>query len=63
MDGEGKGDALECGSYRGIKLLDQVMKVLECIIEKRMRKKVNIDNMQFGCRQEKGTDDAIFFVR
>ena len=23
---KGKGDALECGSYRGIKLLDQVMK-------------------------------------
>jgi hypothetical protein len=26
---KGKGNALECGSYRGIKLLDQVMKVLE----------------------------------
>lgn len=26
---KGKGDALECGSYRGIKLLDHVMKVLE----------------------------------
>ena len=26
---KGKGDALECGSYRGIKLLDQVMKVFE----------------------------------
>ena len=27
-----KGNALECGSYRGIKLLDQVMKVLERVI-------------------------------
>ena len=26
---KGKGDALECGSYRGIKLLDHVMKVIE----------------------------------
>ena len=26
---KGKGDALDCGSYRGIKLLDQVMKVFE----------------------------------
>ena len=26
---KGCGDALECGSYRGIKLLDQVMKILE----------------------------------
>ena len=26
---KGKVDALDCGSYRGIKLRDQVMKVLE----------------------------------
>jgi len=26
---KGKGDALECGSYRGTKFLDHVMKVLE----------------------------------
>ena len=31
---KGKGDALERGSYRGIKLLDHVMKVLERVIEK-----------------------------
>ena len=31
---KGKGNALECGSYRGIKLLDQVMKVLERVIER-----------------------------
>ena len=32
-----KGDALECGSYRGIKLLDQVMKVMKRFIEKQIR--------------------------
>ena len=32
---KGKGDVLECGSYRGIKLLDHVMKVFERVIEKR----------------------------
>ena len=26
---KGKGDALECGSYRGIKLVEHAMKVLE----------------------------------
>ena len=31
---KGKGDALECESYRGIKLLDHVMKVLERVIDK-----------------------------
>jgi hypothetical protein len=47
---EGKGDVLECGSYPGITLLDHVMKVLERVIEKRMRSKVSINEMQFGFR-------------
>ena len=34
---KGKGDALQCGSYRGIKLLEQVMKVFERVMEKRVR--------------------------
>ena len=59
----GKGDALECGSYRGIKLLDQVMKVMERVIEKRVRSIVLIDEMQFGFRPGRGTTDAIFIVR
>ena len=33
----GRGDALTCGSYRGIKLLDQGMKILEIVLEKRGR--------------------------
>ena len=60
---KGKGDALECGSYRGIKLLDHVMKVLERVIEKRVRGKVSISDMQFGFRSGRGTTDAIFIVR
>ena len=60
---KGKGNALECGSYRGIKLLDQVMKVLERVIERRVRDKVQIDSMQFGFRPGRGTTDAIFIVR
>jgi len=58
-----KVDALDCGSYRGIKLLDQVMKVFERVIEARVRHKVNVDDMQFGCRPGKSTLDAIFIVR
>jgi len=60
---KGKGDALECGSYRGIKLLDHVMKVLERVIENRVRSKVCINDMQFGFRSGRGTTDAIFIVR
>jgi hypothetical protein len=60
---KGKGDALECGSYRGIKLLDQVMKVFERVIEARLRRQVNVDDMQFGFTGGRGTVDAIFVVR
>ena len=52
---KGKGDALECGSYRGIKLLDHVMKVLERVIEKKVRSKVSINDMQFDFRPGRGT--------
>src|SRR5678815_3540652 len=60
---KGKGDALECGSYRGVKLLDHVMKVLERVIEVRVRNRAGIDDMQFGFRPGKGTTDAIFVIR
>ena len=60
---KGKGDALECGSYRGIKLLDQVMKVFERVIEVRLRGQVNVDGMQFGFTGGRGTVDAIFVLR
>ena len=59
---KGKGNALECGSYRGIKLLDQVMNVLERVIERRVRDKVQTDGMQFGFRSGRGTTNAIFIV-
>ena len=41
-----KGDPLGCGNYRGIKLLEHGMKILEKIIEGRLRKTVEIDPMQ-----------------
>jgi hypothetical protein len=60
---KGKGDALECGSYRGIKLLEHVMKILERVIEAKVRRVCKIDDMQFGFMAGKGTTDAIFIVR
>lgn len=32
---KGQGDALESGNYREIKLIDQVMKVVERVVENR----------------------------
>ena len=57
---KGKGDALTCGSYRGIKLLEHAKKVLERVIEGRGRKIVKIDNMQFGFMAGRSTTDALF---
>ena len=42
---KGKGDPIECGSYRGIKLLEHAMKVVERIFEHRIRQQIEIDDM------------------
>ena len=43
---KGKGDALNRGNYRGLKLIEQVMKVLERVVEGLIRQRVEIDQMQ-----------------
>ena len=60
---KGKGDALERGNYRGLKLVDQVMKVIERVIVKLLRERIDIDEMQFGFVPGRGTTDAIFLLR
>ena len=45
---KGKGDPVECGSYRGVKLLENAMKVVERIFEDRVWQQIVIDDMQFG---------------
>ena len=58
-----KGDALERGNYRGLKWVDQVMKVIERVIDKLLRERIDIDEMQFGFVPGRGTTDAIFLLR
>ena len=60
---KGKGDVLSCGSYRGIKLLEHAMKIVERVLERRIRNLVNLDEMQFGFMPGKGTTDALFILR
>ena len=60
---KGKGDALERGNYRGLKMLDQVLKIVERVLEQIIREQVSIDSMQFGFMPGKGTTDAIFILR
>ena len=59
----GKGDALERGNYRGLKLTEQVMKVLDRIVDGLIRQVVSIDDSQFGFVPGRGTTDAIFVIR
>ena len=58
-----KVDPMECGYYKGIKLLEYAMKVVERIFKHRIQQQIDIDNMQFGFMKYKGTNDAIFIVR
>ena len=60
---KGKCEALDRGNYRGLKLTEHILKVMERIIEDFNRNIVNIDDMQFGFMSGRGTTDAIFIVR
>ena len=40
---KGKGDATDRGNYRGLKLLEHSMKLIEQVIEQYVRNFVNID--------------------
>ena len=50
---KGKGDAMSCGAYRGAKLLEHAMKILERVLENRIRRIVKVDEMQFVLCQGK----------
>ena len=58
-----KGYPLECGNFRGIKLLKHGMKMFEKIVERRLRKLITVNNRQFGFSPGKGTTDAVFIIQ
>ena len=60
---KGKGDPLQCNSYRGIRLLEHPMKVMEKVLENRLREIVNIDKWQRGFMKGRSTTDAIHVLR
>ena len=60
---KGKGDALNRGIYRGLKLKDHVMKLVGHVLKRRIRKMVDIDEMQFGSVSGRSAIDAVFIVR
>ena len=50
-----KGDVMDCGAYRGIKLLEHTMK--------KIKELVMIDEMQFRFMSGKGTTHALFILK
>jgi len=51
------GYNVKCGSYRGIKLLEHAVKVVERILEQRIWQQIDIDDTQFGFMKGKGTTE------
>ena len=60
---KGKEDALDRRNYRGLKLTDHVMKIVEHVLERWNRKMVDIVKMQFGFVSGRSATDAVFIVR
>ena len=57
---KGKGDIMDCGMCRGVKLPEHAMKIVENVLQKSLQKIVMIDGMQFGFMLRKGTIDTVF---
>ena len=54
---------MDRGNYRGLKLTEQAMKILQPIVDGLIRQVVSIDDSQFGFVSGRGTTDAIFVIR
>ena len=55
-----KGDVQNCSNYRGIKLMSHTLKILERMIDRRLRCEVRIGKEQLGFVEGSGTTDGIF---
>ena len=60
---KGKGDPLQCGKYRGIRLLEHGMKLWEKVLDGRLKEMVRISDNQFGFSSGRTTTDPIFMLR
>ena len=58
-----RGDIQSCNNYRGIKLTSHTMKLLERVLDKRLREETEVCSEQFGFMKGRGTMDAVFALR
>ena len=60
---KGKGDALYCRNYKGLKLQEHLVEILEHILSTNIGELECIKNMQFGFMAGRGTTDLIFMLK
>ena len=60
---KGKGDVQDCSNYRGIKVMSHTLKILERMMDGRLREEVEIGREQLGFMKGRGTTDGIFCLR
>jgi len=60
---KGKGDIADCSTYRPIRLMSHTLKILERIIDQRLREIVDISENQCGFVKGLSTTDAIHSAR
>ena len=51
---------MDRGNYRSLKLTDHVIKLIEHVLERPIRKMVDIDDRQFGFLSGRNATDAVF---
>ena len=56
-------DVMNFGAYRGVKLLKHGMKIIERVLEKRIRALVEMDDLQFGFMPGRRTTNALIIVK
>ena len=56
-------EVTNCRAYRGVKLLEHEMKIIERVLEKRIRALLEVVGMQFSFMPGRETTDAHFIVR
>ena len=44
---QGERETMSCGVYREVKLLEHAMKIVEKVLERRLRRMVKVDEMHF----------------
>ena len=57
-----KGDVMDCGAYREVNPLEHAIKIVERVLENRIKGLVTMDDMQFGFMPGKGTTHALFIL-